>query len=618
MDQIDLSKVQWDAPASSPKIDPQQVKWDAPKDRSLLENLASGVASGFADVGDTVLNAAGSLARRVLSPDDLKQFPGAIQGGEARNAERSAGLKAFNDDHQDSAAFKGGRVAGNVAATLPVGGVLGAGVKSVSAAPVAQALGDAIASGGFKGGQVAADAPFVAKAINLLTRMTGGAINGGASSALVDPSHAATGAAVGAALPPALIGAGKAAGYVGRAAGSIVKPFTPSGQEQIADNIIRKFAQGGPTTVNAAEIVQGSKPTLAEATGNAGLATLQRGVRDIRPNAFVEREGLNDTARTALFDEVAGDAGKLAFFRADRAQTAEGLYGKALDPANQQQMTPFLKGQITQLLKRPSITEARKVAQQWAIERGEKPSLDGSLQALHDVKTALDDKIAKAVQENQGGQVKALEATKNKLLMVMEKLSPDYAAARSTYAEMSKPVNAMETLQGLRLTDAQGNITLAKVQNALRNLQAQIDAPGANSAKSVTAEQMQALTAIRDDLLRKSNQSLGKSIGSNTFQNIATDNIISNVGGGMLSSLAHKTGAAGVLGQVGKLAYSGPNEAIRNKLVDKMLNPASAQQALSPQQLQAMSVIQKLFDQAGNSAAIQAIPRAAPVLLSDR
>jgi len=436
----------------------------------------------------------------------------------------------------------------------------------------------AIRSGGFKTGAPAA-ASWGGRAADMGIRTAGGAANGGLSAGLIDPNSARSGFIVGAALPPGLKVLGTAGNYLGGLAKSLVQPLTKKGQQAIAGNVLREFGQGGPMTINAAEIVPGSLPTLAEATGNAGVASLQRAARDVRPNAFVEREAANAAARTAAFDDLAGDAAKLEFYRASRSQAGKELYDEALNRVPEA-TTPYMKGQITQLLKRPSINEASKVAQRWAIERGERASMSGSLRALHDVKTAIDDKIAASVQAGQGGEVKALEATRDKLLDVMEKMSPEYGHARATYAAMSQPVNAMETLQGLKLTDQFGNITLAKVQNALGNLEKAQAAPGVNGAKSVTGDQIRSLKQIRDDLMRASNTGLGRSAGSNTFQNLATDNLLAKVLPGRIGgAVNNRIGDA--VGQAGKLLYSGANEKIKNNLVDMMLDPAMAQRALN-------------------------------------
>jgi hypothetical protein len=117
------------------------------------------------------------------------------------------------------------------------------------------------------------------------------------------------------------------------------------------------------------------------------------------------------------------------------------------------------------------------------------------------------------------------------------------------------------------------------VKNAIDGLKKQMSAPGINPAKSISSEQLGVLNSIHDDLLRQAALGKGKSIGSNTFQNIATDNILSTMLPGKLGNLAvAKTG--GVVGQLGRLAYSGPNEAIRNRLADLTLSPEDAKYAM--------------------------------------
>lgn len=550
-------------------------KLDAPAEPSLTSKIGQGAGNLVAGA----VRGAGSIGATLLVPFDMAKdaMDGkglSLESNRARRQAMDDGLQTMGAQ-PDSLLYKSGKLAGEIAGTAGAGGLVARGAATIPgvAAAVPNLL-KAIQTSGMSAGTTTG-------AANAITRATGGAIAGGASAGLVDPHDMAGGAVVGGALPGTLQLVGKAAGYAGKAGKSIVQPFTSTGQDAIAGNMLNKFAEGGPTAMNAVELVPGSAPTLAEATGNAGIARLQSAARDLRPNAFVDRETANAAARNAAFDNAAGDAGKLDFFRAERSGTAKDLYGEALNQSNAQEATPYVKGQIAQLLKRPSINEASREAQKLALERGEKPAAEGSLQSLHDVKTALDDKISEAVRAGKGGEAAALGATKDKLLDVMEKLSPAYGEARVTYAQMSQPVNAMETLQGLKLTDAKGNITLSKIQNALDGLESKMNAPGANPAKSIDSTQMNTLKAIRDDLLRQSNLGAGKSAGSNTFQNIATDNIINTMLPGKLGG--YVTGkAGGVLGQVGQLAYSKPNEAIRNKLVDMMLQPELARVAMNP------------------------------------
>lgn len=560
---------------------------------ATLKKAAEGAALGISDIGNTVLNAATYLPGKLIP--EIAQW----------NRTRNADFDALTEQNKDSTAFKVGRIGANVAATLPVGGAIAEGLAGVPiiASRAAPLIG-AVRTGGFTTGAPAA-ATLAGKAADLGVRAAGGAITGGASSALVDPSRAGSGALIGAALPPALAGAGRVAGTGVNAIKALVQPFTEAGQDAIAANILAKIGAGGPMAVNAAELVPGSRPTLAEATGNAGIAGLQRVARDLRPNAFAAREGENAAARTAAFDGIAGNNALMAAAGAVRDDAASTLYGQAftadamrrnLAQGAQQMRAPFsgvgLSGAaddlatpgLRELASRPMFKQAIEDAKRLAANKGVK--LDDplqSLEGLHYIKLALDDALNPAAKTAMGRNASgAVMDMRDRLAGELAQVSPLYGNARQTFAEMSQPINAMESLQGLRLTDARGNMTLAKVQNSIAALERARSAPGVDAAKSVSKEQLDTLYAIRDDLLRQDSLGAGRSVGSNTFQNIATNNLLSELLPGPLSEIAQAK-VGGVLGQAGRLIYSGPNEAIRNRLVDLMLDPAMAQRALGPQ-----------------------------------
>lgn len=382
-----------------------------------------------------------------------------------------------------------------------------------------------------------------------------------------------TGAVVGGGLP--VVGA--AGRYVGNSLYSLVEPFTKAGQDSVVRKIINNFADGGPTTLNNAQIVPGSVPTLAEATGNSGIATLQRSVRDLRPNAFVEREQQNAAARTALFDKVAGDTSSISSAQLARDQAAQPILRQAFKDAKTADPQRVVD-MIDTILQGPAgkrdavVTTLSNIKSKLYDASG---NLEQNAANLYGVRKQIGDLLDKrAAISNPAAQqaTRELIAIRNQLDRAIEKAAPGFKDYLSTYREKSQPINAMEALQGLKLTDAQGNITLPKVQNAIASLERDMSAKGANGAKSLSSEQLNALRAIRDDLLRQSSLGGGKSIGSNTFQNLATDNILASFLPGRVASFAGDR-FGGVLGQVGRLAYSGPNEAIRNRLVDAMLAP---------------------------------------------
>ena len=624
---------------------------DAPREKAVGEDsslvgFGAGLGKG---VGTVALNAQRYLGKGINAVADLisppeRNLTSVITGQD--NSGTAAGRWLVKDAEQglqnlksEVAPYKAaspiatgaGELGGEIAATLPVGGALGQvaklGARALPAAsPVLTPLAESLASSGFRTGATQGGLQ------NLATRVVGGAATGGASGALVDPESAGTSALIGGALPPVLKGVGAGARYAGNVAGSLVKPFTTSGQEEIANRVLRKFAEGGPTEINAAEIIPGSTPTLAAATANPGIATLERVARDVRPNAFIEREQANAAARNNLLSGITQDRAAVESAIANRDQVANALYGKAFDAdamrqsmaseaqktrapfagvglsaAREDLATPGLRELASRPLFQSAIEDAKKLAANNGVDIGDPLQ---SLQGLHYIKLALDDSLNPQAKSAMGRNASnAVMSMRDKLADELEKVAPSYGSARAVYSEMSKPINAMEALQGLNLTDVNGNITLAKVSNAIDKIERESIKPGANNFKAITDEQLNVLRSIKADLARQSNTQLGRSAGSNTFQNLATNNILESAGGKLLSSAADRTGISGIVGQVGKLAYGNSNEAIRDRLINLLLSPQNAV-LKEPERVQASNKLMELLRNQGG----QAVTRAAPIL----
>lgn len=174
----------------------------------MLSNVGMGAARGVKDVIDTGAHMLASGFDKIAGTKE----------GERVQAMNEAGKAEFAQDHGDSTAASIARVGGNIAGTLPVGGVLGAGVKSLSAAPAVQAVGNAIASGGFRTGGG------VGRVADVVARIVGGGIAGGATAGLVDPENAGTGAVIGAALPGVMKGGAAAFSAGSKTMGKALPP----------------------------------------------------------------------------------------------------------------------------------------------------------------------------------------------------------------------------------------------------------------------------------------------------------------------------------------------------------------------------------------------------------
>jgi hypothetical protein len=630
--------------ATTVKPEPRS-RMDMLKDEALT-SLPGGLLRGVKDVIDT---GAGFLSK----------LGGAEEAARVQ-AENDAGKADFAAAQERAGA--GGsniaRVGGQVLATLPVGGVLGAGAKALGATR----LGNAMASGGFSTG-VPAGAGFAAKAADMGIRMAGGGATGYAAAGLIDPESANVGGAVGALLPPVA----KLAGAGGNALASMVRPFTSGGQERIAGNALRQFASDPAAAVSnlrrAAPVVDGSMPTAVMAAGDEGLAGLNRTLQSADPRYAAElssRAASQNAARTTALEGIAGNTGKLTLAKEARDAATGPMREAVLDSAGKLPAASVLDS-IDRLLAKPD--NAGKLAQQaltsiknqiagkpgmhgghrvggfvdeagqidaralYAIRKDINDTLGGKLQGeagnlklasgqLVEVKALIDDaidKASRAVQQSSSRAVMPAGANIERAGVAgpFGSLSPrpSWKQYLQEYTRQSIPINQMEKLDEVLnaartgTVDQSGNAVLsaAKLNNILRN-QAQ------DLKKVLSPEQLETLRKVAADLnASQLANNAGKAVGSNTVQNLAGTNVLASLMG---DKLAGSTSAQSMLNRLLQLPYGTSNKMIQEKLGAALLDPAQAARLMADPQAN------KLIQTLGNSAQIGY--RAAPAISANR
>jgi hypothetical protein len=406
------------------------------------------------------------------------------------------------------------------------------------------------------------------------------------------------GATFGAGLGPI----GQIAGRGYELAKALAQPFTQSGREKIVGRTLRE--QIRPTDVNdvikqlsdATEIVPGAKPTVGEIVGESGgnIPALERQSRSKFPEIFTPIDVAGVTARREAIEGVAGDAGKKEFFTLEREAIADKLYkeayktplniaknpvtGKILSKAERD----AARAEMTDLLDTPAIQQAMKDAIPLAKnERINIKDPKGSILGLDYTKRALDKQIAKAEGDNER---RILMGVKDRLMSFLQKQSPKYAEAVATYAEASKPINQMEVGEYLknRLVPALGeqggilNESPAAYASALRSENTPSAATGFNKATlenifSSNPQGLQTLESIAKDLARKDNlKALGRTAGSNTYQNLAMANIASQTG--LPFGLVNMPIVSAPIRKI----YEGTSDTMQQKLAEALANPEIA------------------------------------------
>lgn len=260
----------------------------------------NGVLKGIGNTAAGLLRGAGSIGATLLAPVDIASdaLNGkglSLDANRQRRADMDSALQGLGAQ-PDSWMYKGGKIGGEILGTAGAGGVLGQAAARVGvSAPLVQA----ISSGGFSAGGRTGLA-------GIATRAAGGALTGGATAAAVNPEDAVTGAALGAALPVVMQGAGKAAGAIGRGVRNMRAPVETRAATKIADLVGMKpgaladaLVQPGPS------MIPGYKPTVPQVMQDPTISQLQRNLKSAGTNAIGEAERAQQAQLRAALERVA-------------------------------------------------------------------------------------------------------------------------------------------------------------------------------------------------------------------------------------------------------------------------------------------------------------------------
>lgn len=329
-------------------------------------NLAAGLMRGAGSIGATLL-APVDMAKDALDGKGLS-----LEANRQRRTDMDSALQTMGAQ-TDSIAYKGGKLAGEVAGTAGAGGLLARGATAVpGVAAAAPNLINAIRTSGMTAGTGSTLA-------NLATRVTGGAITGGASAGLVNPEDAGMGAAIGGAAPVVLKGLGMAGGSLNRLVSGPAQPADALQAVQAARNVgyVIPPTQAKPTLANRLlEGFSGKLTTAQNASAkNAGVTdSLAAQALGLAPDAKITPDLLNSVRKTAgqAYDAI-GQTGAI---------TPAASYTQALDNI----AAPFLK-------TAQGFPNAKASPVIDLVESLKSPSFDASsaVEKIKQLRTAADD-----------------------------------------------------------------------------------------------------------------------------------------------------------------------------------------------------------------------------------
>lgn len=401
---------------------------------------------------------------------------------------------------------------------------------------------------------------------------------------------------------------------VGKAA--LVDPFTAKGKERIVGNVLNTAASDRNRAVanmtrNKGK-TPGFKPTAGQASYDDGIASLERTARAIDPSGFQSVKEGQISALTGAIKKVAGTP--------EARQAAVDAREAATNALYEQAKKAVVDGDaaLDELLKRPTVASGFKQAEKIARDEGRRFSLSAakpaqptgvldssgqpfmspavpakySGQGLHDLKMGIDQAITEG-SPGLGNRIAGSQLTaKGDYLKWLEQNIPEYAQARTTFADLSKPINQMDVgselykrfVPALADTDMPFKVRADSYAQALRNgdqlVRNVTGMKGIGLLDVMTPDQMGLLSGVADDAgMVAAAQNAGRGAGSDTVQKMAMSNLMQQAGiPNWIQSVGRVPG--GWLRTVGAILYTKNDDALRTMLADVIKDPDAAAQAM--------------------------------------
>lgn len=370
----------------------------------------------------------------------------------------------------------------------------------------------------------------------------------------------------------------------------IVRPFTEAGREVIAGNVLRQLsAQPELAMARAAGYeppVIGYQPTTAQATRDIGLIAAETPLRALDTTGrFAAQASQANQARLAILDRMARDQDTLASAIAKRnevtAPLRESAFAKStVTPETLQSSITLTVGKTIDdiLASAPGARKPVKDAMQFARDRlkdGTTPErLYAVRQDLRDAAQGLLNKEDAAYSLAKGQLEQVIRSVDD----VLDSAAPGYKDYLGKYATSSRGIERLEAVQDFRkkvltTTPDPGRVSdyLISQPAFTRAIRALQDDPKLGGLSKTQFGVLQRVSRDLDDgVLARA----AKSPGSDTFRNMSTANVIGGIIGkqmfGETSPFLNKV--ASPL----NFLYNGSDDAIREVLVDAMLDPKLA------------------------------------------
>lgn len=434
-----------DTPASGGKW---EIVDEGPPPKTTMQNIGQTLGN----IGAGAVRGAGSIGATLLAPGDILKdaFAGrglSLESNRERRAAMDAALGNLGAE-TDSWAYKGGKLAGEVAGTAGAGSALALPVRAAAASrygagiePLLTGAAQALQTGGFRVGELAGTGAGMA------ARALGGAASGGLAAGMVNPEDAGMGAMIGGALPLAAQGAGK----IGSA--------------------IRRSVTGGPVAPEVAQLAQRAQElgiqVPADRLANSRPLNAVASSLNYVPGSgrAATEDAMNSQLNTALSRTFGENSPNITKALRDAEQRLGGEFDRVLknNKVNVDQQFFTELGDSANRAARELGSEGAGIINRQIddiLSKAGTGQIDG--QAAYNIKRTLDD-IGKR------NSPEAFYATdlKKSLMGALNRSLGDEGAAK--FAKTRQQYGNMLDLEKIAKNGAEGEISVARLAN-MRNI----------------------------------------------------------------------------------------------------------------------------------------------------
>jgi hypothetical protein len=375
----------------------------------------------------------------------------------------------------------------------------------------------------------------------------------------------------------------------------LVRPFTEAGRQVIAGNVLRQVAAEPETAMMRAATyeptIPGYRPTTAQATRDVGLVSVEPTIKSMDVTGrFAQQQSMANQARLNILDRMTKDKNAVTSAIEKRDEVTTPLREEAFARST---VTPevFQSGVALTVNKTIDDILASPAGKRGTVISVMEDTRDDIARATNPSELYEIRKDLRAAERglldksDRGGPSKsAYDAARSELNRVIsavddaiDSAAPGYRNYLNKYAASSRGIERLEAMQdfGSRVKSTipdpiTGDYLLSQASfvKAIRGIEKDKNLGGLSKSQLSAAKRIS--QDLDDGVLARAT----RPAGSDTFKNMSTANVIGGIVGkqifGETSPLLSKVAAPL------NWLYNGTDDAIREVLVDAMLDPKLA------------------------------------------